>query len=84
MIYCSRLAGLCWCYIALGLVAFVLTLFFRCLVFLDVSWMILMAAGLLRKVWVAVGWIMEVSVFESAGCVSGQPYSASCVPSGPN
>ena len=51
---------------------------FRHLVFPGVGWIILMIAGLLRKVYGAVEQTMDVRVLYSAGCASG------CVPVKPN
>jgi hypothetical protein len=74
LVYCSRIAGLLRCPIALVLVDYVLKLSVSRLVFSGVRWMILMAAGLLRKVrerWVR-HW--EVKVSDSVGCAPGRPH----------
>jgi hypothetical protein len=42
--------------------------------------MTFMAAELPGKVRGSVVQTMEVGVFDSAGCASGKPYSAGCVP----
>jgi hypothetical protein len=71
------------CHIALGLVVCVFLLSFRHLFVLGVGWMVLMAAGLLGKVEVAMCQTMKVRVPNFAGCASSRPYSAGCVPVGP-
>lgn len=81
---CNRIAELWWCHIALSLAACVFILSFRHLVFPGIGWMILMAAGLLRKVGGAMGQTMEVRVPDSAGYSSGRPHPAGCVPVGLN
>lgn len=71
---CSRIAGLWWCRMALGLVTCVLMLSFRHLVSPGVGWGILMAAGLLRKAEGAVGQTMEVRGSDSSGSASSGPH----------
>jgi hypothetical protein len=66
------MAGLWWCHIALGLAACVLMLSFRHLVLSGIGWMILMAAGLLRKVRRVMGQTMENGVLDTAGCCLSQ------------
>jgi hypothetical protein len=70
---CNGIADLWWYHIVLVLVYCIFVLFFRHLVFPVVNWMILMAAGLLRKVREAMGQTMEVKVQDSAGYVLGRP-----------
>ena len=57
-----------WCHTDLGLVDCVFNATLGHLVFSSVGWMILMAAGLLRKTGRTVGQTLEVRVPDSVGC----------------
>ena len=70
---CSRIAGL-WCPIALDVINCVLKLSFRHLFFPSVDWIILVAAGLLKKAEKFMGKIMKVRKADSAGIASGGPH----------